>query len=647
MKEMSIDIETYSSVDLIKQGVHAYACAPDFTILLFAYAFDDEEIDVIDLTKEDLPDTVLAALVDESIIKTAYNANFERTCLRHYLNRELPAEQWRCSQVLAAELGLPRSLKNVAEVLGLAEQKDRRGVNLINYFCKPCKPTKTNGGRTRNLPEHAPDKWDDFIEYNRQDVAVELAIKNKLRCFSLPQSEQELWEIDQRINERGVGVDLQLVEKAIEFNTRFQEKNLAEMTRLTGLANVNSVAQLKGWVRTETGRECESLDKKAVKALMAETENPKVKRILKLRSAVAKSSVKKYEAMRNSACPDGRLRGITQFYGASRTGRWAGRIVQPQNLPQNHLPDLDFARSSLKNDNYDMFELVFDNVPQVLSELIRTALIPKSEHRFIVSDFSAIEARVVAWLADEKWRQAVFAKGGDIYCASAEQMFKVPVKKHGINGHLRQKGKIAELALGYGGSVGALKSMGALEMGLDEGELQPLVDAWRLANRKITKLWYTIEKAAVDAVKGSPSSIAHGITFNRWAGILFAGLPSGRRIAYVKPHLEINKFGREALTYMGISQTNGGWTRLETFGGKLTENIVQAIARDCLAESIKRLEKAGYEIEFHVHDEVIIDAPKGFGSLEEVTEIMGREIPWAKGLLLNADGYECPYYRKD
>lgn len=647
MREMSIDIETYSSVDLIKSGVYAYASAPDFTILLFAYAFDDDPVRIVDLTAEALPDSVVCALTDPDVIKTAYNANFERTCLRRYLGLELPISQWRCSAVAAAELGLPQYLAGVAEALGLEEQKDSRGKLLISYFSKPCKPTGANGGRRRNEPAHDPDKWQTFMDYCVQDVEVERAIKRRIARFPLAESEQRLWEYDQRINDRGVRVDRQVVQHAIRFDAAYSAQCRERAYEITGLDNVGSLIQLKGWIRKQTGEEVQSLAKEALADLLAATDNEDVKEVLQLRSEMGKTSTAKYEAMARSVCPDGRIRGLLQFYGANRTGRWAGRIVQVQNLPQNHLKDLDYAREIVAGGDYELFKLLYGNPPQVLSELIRTAFIPSEGRRFIVSDFSAIEARVVAYLADERWRQDVFEQGGDIYCASASQMFKVPVVKNGVNGHLRQKGKIAELALGYGGSVGALTSMGALKMGLTEDELPPLVESWREANPRIIGFWKAVERAALDAVRDKPSTLPHGLSFVKQAGILFIGLPSGRRLAYVKPRIGTNRFGSPSLTYMGMNQTKRTWERLETFGGKLVENIVQAFARDCLAENIIRLEDAGYEISFHVHDEVVLDVPEGGGSAEEVAEIMGRPIEWAPGLPLRAEAFETEFYRKD
>lgn len=644
---LSIDIETYSSNDLVKSGVFSYVDAPDFEILLFAYAFDDEDVKVIDLKNgEELPYRVRNALMSKDVIKTAYNAQFEITCIQKFFNIKLDITQWSCTAVMAAELGLPQNLAGVAAVLNLQEQKDARGKRLIDYFCKPCKPTKTNGGRTRNLPEHKPADWQIFKEYCGQDVEVERAIRDKISKYPIAASEQKLWEYDQIINARGVRVDLNFVKNALLYNEQASEEYMQQARDITGLDNPNSVPQLKMWLEQETGVKQETLTKADVKKIISHTNNDKVKKVLEIRESLGKTSTAKYEAMERSVCSDGRIRGLLQFYGANRTGRWAGRIVQVQNLPQNHLNNIADVRQLVCDGDYDWFCTLY-NVPQTLSELIRTAFIPSEGRRFIVSDFSAIEARVIAYLADESWRIKVFENNGDIYCASASQMFGVPVEKHGVNGHLRQKGKIAELALGYGGSVGALVSMGALDMGLHEDELPGLVQAWRDSNENITKFWWTVNNAAISAIKGKPVTIKHGISFFRESGILFIKLPSGRKIAYVKPAIGTNKFGSDSITYMGMNQTTKTRGRLETFGGKLVENIVQAVARDCLAENIIRLENAGYETNFTVHDEVILDVPDGFGSIEAVNEIMSQPISWAKGLPLKADGYECDFYMKD
>ena len=645
MKSLSIDIETYGSVDLTKSGVYAYANAPDFKILLFAYAFDDEEVKIIDLAQgEALPKEVMNALTDENILKTAYNANFERTCIGKYFNINLPVNQWRCSAVQASELGLPLSLSAVAVALGLEEQKDKRGKALIDYFSKPCKPTKTNGGRTRNLPMHAPDKWEVFKEYCIQDVEVERAIKKKLAQFPICDSEQKLWTYDQQINDRGVRVDRNFVENAIKFNTEYSDRCYDEAQKITGLENPKSVVQLKAWLEEETGQKIDSLNKEKLKELIAdESISLKAKRVIYLRSMMAKTSVTKYEAMERSVCDDGRIRGLLQFYGANRSGRWAGRLIQLQNLPQNHIPDLKQARELVKSGNYEAMELLYDDIPDTLSQLIRTAFIPKSGMKFVVSDFSAIEARVLSWLADEKWRLDAFKSGGDIYCASASQMFRVPVEKHGVNGHLRQKGKIAELALGYGGSVGALKAMGALEMGLSEDELQPLVDMWRSSNPNIVRFWWEVDRCVKDTIRQRLRTDTHGIQFEYQSGMLFITLPSGRRLSYVKPRIGENKFGGESVTYEGVGATKK-WERIESYGPKFVENIVQAVSRDILCYTMRTLRN--YRICGHVHDELIIECPIDT-KVSEICDMMGRTPPWAEWLPLRADGYETEFYKKD
>ena len=660
MRVLGIDIETYSSIDLTKSGAYAYSSAPDFKILLFAYAFDDEEVMIFE-PESGIPREVLEALTDPDVIKTAYNAEFEITCIGRAFGIELDPAQWRCTMIQAAELGLPQSLAQAAQVLGVPAQKDKRGKKCIDFFSKPCKALKDApllSDNMRHKPEDDPALWETFKVYCKQDVEVERAIRKRLAAFPIAESEQRLWVLDKAIAARGCRIDAQLARNAVRFGERFTAEKTAELKRLTGLDNPNSVAQLKAWLKERTGYTFDALDKKAVGAVLKETADginkvdALVREVLHLRSEVAKTSVKKYGAMLECTCPDGgtnkfaRARGFLRFYGAARTGRWAGALVQVQNLPQNHLDDLSEARELVKSGDYELFEMCYGSVQQVLSELIRTAFVPSPGCRFIVSDFSAIEARVVAYLAGEKWRLEVFGNGGDIYCASASKMFGVPVVKHGVNGHLRQKGKIAELALGYGGSVGALKSMGALEMGLTEDELQPLVDSWRESNPRIVQFWYNVQSAAMKAAEGEPQTLGK-FKFFRKSGILFVRLPSGRCIAYVKPEIRENRFGKPCLTYMGLDQQSKQWTRLETFGGKLTENLVQAVARDCLAESMIRLEQRGYRIVFHVHDEVIIDAPQGFGSADEVAAIMGEPIPWARGLPLKAEGYETPFYKKD
>jgi DNA polymerase len=644
---LSIDIETYSSNDLVKSGVFKYVDSPDFEILLFAYAFGDEPVMLVDLKRgEQLPERVKSALLSKKYTKTAFNAQFEITCIQKYFKVDLDISQWSCTALMASELGLPQSLKNVAKVLHLDEQKDSRGKRLIDYFCKPCKPTATNGERTRNLPEHRPEDWQVFCDYCKQDVEVERSIRNKIKAFPIADSEQKLWELDQRINARGVRIDGNFVNNAISYDEKARADFKAEAVRITGLENPNSLSQLKAWLGEKTGCEYKSLAKADIEEILKNTDDEEVKRVIEIRKALGKTSNAKYTALRNSACDDGRVRGMLQFYGANRTGRWAGRIVQPQNLPQNHLKNIADVRELVADGDYNFFSCLYD-VSQTLSELIRTAFVPSVGRRFIVSDFSAIEARVLSYLADEKWRIEVFKNNGDIYCASASQMFGVPVVKHGVNGHLRQKGKIAELALGYGGSVGALVSMGALKMGIPENELDGIVQAWRNSNPRITEFWKTVENATISAIKGMPCEIQGSIGFYRKSGILFVRLPSGRSIAYAQPAIGVNRFGRDCVTYMGMNQTSKKWECVETFGGKLVENIVQAFARDCLAVSMQRLEEKGYEINFTVHDEVILDVPNNKGSLEEVTNIMGQPIEWAKGLLLRADGYECDFYMKD
>lgn len=649
MKLLSIDIETYSSVDLVKCGVYAYCESADFEVLLFAYAVDEEEVQIVDIASgEKLPDALLKALTDPAVIKTAYNANFERTCLAKFFGKPMPPEQWRCSSVHALMLGLPGHLDGVAKCLKLKEQKMKEGKALIRYFSVPCKPTKVNGGRNRNLPEHDPDKWLTFKDYCKQDVEVERQIRKKLEAFPIPKMEQKLWELDQNINDDGVLIDITFVSHAIQADTVFQENLYKEAVSLTGLENPNSPAQLKGWLQTQ-GVEVDSLAKKNVEALMAEVKNPDMKRLLELRQAMSKTSVKKYEAMERSICPDHRIRGLLQFYGANRTGRWAGRLVQIHNLPRNDMKDLQVARDLLKSGNYQALELLFDNVPDVLSQLIRTAFIPSKRHRFIVADFSAIEARVIAWLAGERWRMEVFQTHGKIYEASAAQMFKVPIETIDKGSPLRQKGKIAELALGYGGSKGALKQMGALEMDLTEDELPELVSAWREANPNIVNLWWDVEAAAIKAVKEKAVvKMQYGLTFHYTRGILFITLPSGRSLAYVRPKIGIDeRFGKEQLTYEGVEQGSKQWGRIATYGGKLTENIIQAIARDCLAVAMLRLAEAGYRIKFHVHDEVVLEVPNGTRAMEEVEALMGQPIEWAPGLPLSADSFETEYYKKD
>lgn len=646
MKTLSIDLETYSSADISKTGVYRYSESPDFEILLFGYSIDGAPVQLVDLTcGERIPDDVLDALSDPTVTKWAFNASFERICLSRWLGLPsgtyLEPQQWRCSMIWSAYLGLPLSLAGVGAVLQLDKQKLDTGKDLIRYFCKPCRPTKKNGGRTRNLPRHDPGKWEQFKSYNLRDVETEMEIQRKLARFPVPEFVWDEYHLDQEINDRGIRVDMQMVENAIDVDgwSRFDLKS--QLQTLTALENPNSVAQMKAWL-TQHGMEIESLGKKEVAAMLKDAP-PDLREALILRQQLAKSSVKKYQAMQNCVCADGRAHGMFMFYGANRTGRFAGRLVQLQNLPQNHMDDLEQARALVRRGDYDSLQLLYDSVPDVLSELIRTAFIPYEGGKFIVADFSAIEARVIAWMADEKWRLEVFKNGGDIYCASASQMFGVPVEKHGINGHLRQKGKIAELALGYGGSVGALRAMGALEMGIPEEELKPLVDAWRDANPNITELWWDVDRAVKEAVDLRTSSETHGIQFVYESGFLFICLPSGRHLAYVKPRIGENRFGGESVTYEGVGGTKK-WERLESYGPKFVENIVQALSRDILCYAMKTLRCCN--IVAHVHDEIIIEAdPKV--SLEAICEQMGRTPPWAKGLILRADGYETQFYKKD
>ncbi len=646
MSVLSIDIETYSSADLAKTGVFKYAEAADFEILLFGYSIDGGEPQTVDLAQgETLPSDIKTALTDEHVIKTAFNAQFERVCISRYLGlptgEYLDPKQWCCTMIWSAYLGLPLSLMGVGVVLGLEKQKLDVGKDLIRYFCKPCAPTASNGQRTRNLPTDAPDKWALFKTYNLRDVETEQEIQRRLSGYPVPDSVwREYWQ-DQGINDRGIALDMTLVKSAIHMDAQSHAELTAMMKKLTSLDNPNSVQQMKRWLSVN-GLEVGSLGKKQVTELLKDAPKP-LGDVLSLRQQLAKSSVKKYQAMEAAVCSDGRARGMFQFYGANRTGRFSGRLIQLQNLPQNHMPDLEEARDMVKSGDYDAVRMMYGSVPDVLSELIRTAFVPRDGAKFIVADFSAIEARVIAWLAQEDWRTEVFKNGGDIYCASASQMFGVPVVKHGVNGHLRQKGKIAELALGYGGSVGALKAMGALEMGLNEGELKPLVDAWRESNPNIVQFWWDVDDAAMTTVSGKTSAETHGVLFEYQSGMLFVTLPSGRRLAYVKPRIGENQFGSPAVTYMGTGGAKK-WERLETYGPKLCENITQAISRDVLCYAMNTLRCCS--IVAHVHDEVIIEADPRM-SLSAVCEQMGRTPPWAEGLILRADGYETKFYKKD
>ncbi|MGN0179796.1 MAG: DNA polymerase [Monoglobaceae bacterium] len=642
MNSLSIDLETYSDINLADCGVYKYAESPNFEILLFGYSVDGNPVQVVDLTcGEKIPNEILRALTDDSVIKWAFNANFERICLSSYLGQRLSPKAWHCSMVWSAYMGLPMSLKGVGAALGLEEQKMTEGKELIRYFCVPCKPTIANGGRTRNMPSDAPDKWETFKAYNKRDVEVEMSIQRRLSKFPVPDFIWEEYCIDQDINDRGIGLDMHLVENAIEFDERSKDELNSKMREITGLENPNSVMQMKQWLKGN-GLETDSLDKKAVKELLKTAPYP-LGDVLSLRQQLAKSSVKKYTAMKNLQCRDNRARGCFKFYGANRTGRFAGAHIQLQNLPKNQISDLAQARSLVKQGNYDAFKMLYDDIPDTLSQLIRTAFIPKDGYKFIVSDFSAIEARVIAFIAGENWRIDVFENGGDIYCASASQMFGVPVEKHGINGHLRQKGKIAELALGYGGSVGALKAMGAIEMGLYEDELKPLVDSWRSSNPKIVKLWWDVDSCAKQCIKQRITTQTHGIKFIYQSGCMFIELPSKRRLCYVKPRIGENIFGGESVTYMGLDSQKK-WSRIESYGPKFVENIVQAISRDILVYAMRTLSE--YRIVAHVHDELIIECKKDV-PVEKICGLMSRTPPWIEGLPLKADGYECDFYMKD
>lgn len=646
MKTISIDIETFSSVDLAKSGVYRYAESPDFEVLLFGYSVDGSAVSVVDLASgEKIPPYILSALEDETVIKCAFNANFERICLSRLLGYEtgryLSPVSWHCTMVWSAYMGLPLSLQGCGAVLRLDRQKLTEGKELIRYFCVPCQPTKANGGRTRNLPGDAPEKWARFKIYNARDVETETEIQQKLSRFPVP---EEIWDeycIDQKINDTGVALDRTLVREAIAMDGVSGHELSDAMKSLTALENPNSVSQMKTWLAAN-GLHTDTLGKKTVAELL-KTAPERLREVLLLRQQLAKSSVKKYQAMENAVCSDGRARGMFQFYGANRTGRWAGRLIQMQNLPQNHLSDLSQARALVRTGNREAVKLLYEDIPDTLSQLIRTAFVAPEGKKFIVADFSAIEARVIAWMAGETWRQQVFADGKDIYCASASQMFGVPVEKHGINGHLRQKGKIAELALGYGGAVGALKAMGALDMGLSEEELPPLVQAWRNANPNIVNLWWAVDSAVTEAVQRRTSSKTHGIRFTYRSGMLLITLPSGRNLTYIKPKIGTNSFGSPCVTYEGIGGTKK-WERLESYGPKFVENIVQATARDILCYAMKTLRHT--DIVMHIHDEIVIEADPQM-SLQAVCEQMGRTPPWAPGLLLRADGYETQFYRKD
>ena len=644
MKQISIDIETYSSTNLNQTGVYRYADSDDFELLLFGYATDFGPVKVVDLTQgEKIPAQIIKALDNPNIIKSAFNAQFERVCLSRYVGHRLKPAGWHCSRVWSATLGLPLSLRDVGSVLGLPRQKITAGKELVRYFCTPCKPTKANQNRTRNFPYHAPDKWQQFKQYNQRDVEVEMEITQKLSWFPVPQSEWQNYWMDQDINDRGIKIDQQLVDNAIKCQSEFHDQYLEKAKELTGLANPNSPLQLKDWL-TQQGVQVDSLSKAAVAQLLQNTTG-KVHQVLALRKLLSKSSVKKYQAMQKAKCKDDRVHGLLQFYGANRTGRWAGRLVQVQNLPRNSMPDLEASRALVKQGNFSALAMLYDSGPDVLSQLIRTAFIPKENCHFYVADFSAVEARVIAWLSGEEWRQEAFAHNKDIYCASASQMFGVPVIKHGINGNLRQKGKIAELALGYGGSIGALKAMGATKLGLTEDELPPLVEMWRQASPHIVHFWWDIDKAAKVCIKTRLPQESHDMKFTYRSGCMFLKLRSGRSLCYPQPKIGINRFGSESITFMGIN-TVKKWSRIETYGAKLVENIVQATSRDLLAEAMHRLEAAGNPVVMHIHDEAVIEAPTG-RSLATMVKIMTEVPDWANGLILNAAGFVGDFYKKD
>lgn len=660
INSLSLDLETFSDVDLNKCGVYKYTQSSAFEILLFGVSVNGGEVQVYDLAQgESVPMEIIKALTDDSVLKWAFNASFERVCLSEWLRKYYPQyfesysihedtvgdyldpASWRCSMVWSAYMGLPLSLAGVGAVLGLSEQKLKEGKDLIRYFCVPCKSTKANGGRTRNLPEHDMEKWETFKAYNKRDVEVEMSIQDRLKKYPVPDFVWDEYHIDQEINDRGIALDMTLVKNAIAFDEKSKTELSEKMKELTNLDNPNSVQQMKQWL-ADNGLEMDSLGKKEVAAVL-KTAPESLRTVLTLRQQLAKSSVKKYQAMENAVCEDGRARGMFMFYGANRTGRFAGRIIQLQNLPQNHMPDLKQARGIVRDGNYMAAELLYDDIPDTLSQLIRTAFVPRKGMKFVVADFSAIEARVLSYLAGEKWRSEVFANNGDIYCASASAMFGVPVEKHGVNGHLRQKGKIAELALGYGGSVGALKAMGALDMGLAEDELQPLVDMWRSSNPNIVRLWWDVDRCVKETVKKRVPTETHGIRFIYQSGMLFIKLPSGRRLSYVKPKMGVNKFGSESVVYEGVGSTKK-WERIESYGPKFVENIVQAVSRDILMYAMKTLSHCF--ICGHVHDELIIECSKDV-SVDDICEQMGRTPPWIPGLLLRADGYECEFYKKD
>lgn len=647
MRSLSIDIETYCEAPIAKVGAHRYAADQSFEILLFAYSADGGAIEVVDLAQgEELPAEIREALTDPAVTKWAHNAAFERTCLSRWLGVELDPAQWRCTMVWASTVGLPMSLEGVGKALHLEQQKMAEGKALIRYFCQPCAPTKTNGGRTRNLPEHAPEKWSQFVEYCRRDVEVEQQIHQRLQHFPVPGREWELWAIDQRINDRGVGVDLQLAEQAVACDQQHRSAAMSRAEQLTGLDNPNSVGQLQGWLSSR-GVELPDLTKASVADALAGDLDDDVAEVLRLRQELSRSSVRKYEAMLHAAAPEGRARGLLQFVGAGRTGRWAGRLIQVQNLPQNKMPDLDEARSLVRDGHFDAVGLLYPSTPDTLSQLIRTAFVPKKGHQFLVADFSAIEARVLAWLAGERWALEAFAAGEDLYCTTASRMFGVPVVKHGVNAELRQKGKVAVLACGYGGSVGALTAMGALRMGLSEDELKPIVDAWRGANPSIVGLWWELDSAAKHTITtGESVWLPHGLSTSIRRGVLLIGLPSGRNLAYPRARVVPGKYDRPAIDYMGLDTANR-WTRIQSYGPKLVENIVQAVSRDLLANALRNLHHQDFSTVMHVHDEVIVEEPVSGRGIGDVIACMTELPSWAGGLPLDADGYACNFYRKD
>lgn len=644
MQKINIDIETFCEADLPKCGVYRYCDHPSFEIQLFSYAVDGGEVITIDLANgEEIPKEIIEAIKDESVIKQAYNAQFERVCLSRYLGKRISAKKWHCTMVHALYLGMGGSLALVGQTLGIEKQKLEEGRDLIRYFAIPCKPTKANGGRTRNYPKDNEEKWERYKAYNRRDVEAEMEISKRMSSVPVPEYIWKKYVLDQDINDRGIAIDIDFVKNAIKCDAELRKKYLDRASYLTGLENPNSPIQLKDWLKSQ-GVQMEGMTKAEVQE-KAELCDGDAKEVLQLRQLLSKSSVKKYGAMEKCRCDDGRAHGLLQFYGANRTGRWAGRLVQVQNLPQNHISDLELARNLIRNGQFDIAELLYDSVPEILSQLIRTAFVPKKGCKFIVADYSAIEARVLSWLAGEKWRCDVFKDNGDIYCASASQMFKVPVEKHGVNGELRAKGKIAELALGYGGSIGALKSMGAIEMGLKEEELKPLVESWRASNPNIVQLWWKVDKAVVKAVKDKVPVRCKNVTFYVEKGILFIQLPSGRRLSYCKPKVQTNDYGRESVSYEGVGSTKK-WERIESYGPKFVENIIQGTSASLLAYAMQTLTDEGYEIVMHVHDEVVIEAPMD-ADMEKVCNLMALTPKWAEGLILNAAGYECEFYKKD